>query len=333
MAQTPATEHTTPQRLTIEDSVLVEAPIEEVYQQWSDLNHFPDFMRNIISVTPVGDIGDERYHWIASFFGQRQEWDAAITAREEQRHVAWKSVGGDEQSGELRFASPSPTSTEVRLRLEVTPPTGMAQQRIEKLAQNARKNTHNDLRRYGQQMKPQHATRAQRNGAAPTGGLSAAAQVGVAMAAAGVGGYAAYLVSQRLQARRTSLPVPLPMSRAVARPAAIASWSLLGASGASIAGAGVLRQLGKMNNALFVGQWAPTLLAAAGLARALGHGDLKATSGGAIASWSLLGGSVGSVAASATLHTIGRRKQGLFVGQWAPTLMSAAFFARLLDQM
>ncbi|HEX5571386.1 MAG TPA: SRPBCC family protein, partial [Ktedonobacterales bacterium] len=64
MAQTPATEHTTPQRLTIEDSVLVEAPIEEVYQQWSDLNHFPDFMRNIISVTPVGDIGDERYHWI-----------------------------------------------------------------------------------------------------------------------------------------------------------------------------------------------------------------------------------------------------------------------------
>jgi uncharacterized membrane protein len=324
MAQTPAPEHTTPQRLVIEDRVLVEAPIEEVYQQWGDLNHFPDFMRNIISVTPIGD---DRYHWIASFFGQRQEWDAEVIAREERRHVAWRSVGGDDHSGELLFDAPNPTATEVRLRLEVTPPEGLAQQRIEKLAQNARKNTHNDLRRYGQQMSPQQKQRAQRD-EAPTGALSVATQVGVAMAAAGVGGYVAYLANQRLLARRGAIMPP----RAVALPAAVASWALLGASGASVAGAGALRQLGRMHEALFVGQWAPTLLAAAGLARALGHRDVQPTSGATIASWSFVGGSVGTIAASVALHLNGRRKQGLFVGQWAPSLMGAALFTRLVDQ-
>jgi uncharacterized membrane protein len=324
MAQTPAPEHTTPQRLVIEDSVLVEAPIQEVYQQWGDLNHFPDFMRNIISVTPIGD---DRYHWIASFFGQRQEWDAEITAREDQRHVAWRSLGDAGHSGELLFDAPSDAATEVRLRLEVTPPDGLAQQRIEKLAQNARKNTHNDLRRYGQQMSPQQKQRAQRD-EAPSGTLSVATQVGVAMAAAGVGGYVAYLANQRLQAHRVT-PTP---PRAVALPAALTSWALLGASGASVAGAGVLRQLGQMPNALFVGQFAPTLLAAAGLARALGHRDAQTTSGATIASWSFLGGSVGAMAASVALHLSGRRKQGLFVGQWAPSLMGAALFTRLFDQ-
>jgi hypothetical protein len=32
------------------------------------------------------------------------------------------------------------------------------------------------------------------------------------------------------------------------------------------------------------------------------------------------------------LHLNGRRKQGLFVGQWAPSLMGAALFTRLVDQ-
>ncbi|MGH2505682.1 MAG: hypothetical protein ACRDID_24485, partial [Ktedonobacterales bacterium] len=105
-----------------------------------------------------------------------------------------------------------------------------------------------------------------------------------------------------------------------------------GASGASVAGAGGLRQLGRLHDALFVGQWAPTLLAAAGLARALSHRDVQPTSGVVIASWSFVGGSAGSMAASVALHLSGRRKQGLFVGQWAPTLMGAALFTRLFDQ-
>ena len=140
MAQTPATEHTAPQRLAIEDTVVVAAPVREVYQQWSDFSRFPEFMRTVISVTPIGE---NRYHWVASFFGQRQEWDTEVTAREEQRHVAWKCVSGENHSGDLTFTPQDDTATEVRLHMELATPEGLAPQRFDKLAQSARKNAHN----------------------------------------------------------------------------------------------------------------------------------------------------------------------------------------------
>jgi uncharacterized membrane protein len=321
MAQTPAMEQTTPQRLAIEDTIVVEAPIQEVYEQWSDLNRFPDFMRNVISVTPTGE---NRYHWIASFFGQRQEWDAEVTAREQQRNVAWKSVTGQENSGQLTFSPRGDTATEVRLNMELTPPIGLAPQRFDKLAQSARKATRKDLRRLSNQM----AARRQRE-ETPTGTVGVLTQMGMAAAAAGIGGYTAYLVGQRLRKN----PAYRAMRSQVMPPAGIASWALTGASAASIVGAATYRQLGQMNNALFIGQWAPTLLATGGLVRILGHRGIQTSDTASIASWSLVGGSVGSIVASVALHSMGRRKQGLFVGQWAPTMMGAAVFTRLFNRL
>lgn len=321
MAQPPTMEQTIPQRLAIEDSVLVAAPVEQVYQQWSDVSHFPDLMRNIISVTPTGE---NRYHWMTTFFGQRQEWDTEVTSDEERRTIGWRSVEGDAQSGGLTFTPQDENITEVRLHMEVTPPTGLAPQRIDRLAQSARKRTHSDLRRFSRQM----ATPTSRD-EAPAGVVSMTTQLGVAATAAGLGGYAAYLVGQRLRGNATYRA----MRSEVIPPASTASWSLAGASVASVLGAATYRQLGQINNALFIGQWAPTLLAASGFARILGHRGVHTSDGASIASWSLVGASVGSIAASVTLHTMGRRKQGLFVGQWAPTLLGAAVFTRLFNRM
>ncbi len=321
MAQPPTMEQTIPQRLAIEDIVLVEAPIEQVFQQWSDAQRFPNHMRNVISVTPTGE---HRYHWITSFFGQRQEWDTEVTTDEERRAITWHSVAGDDHSGGLTFTPQNEHTTEVRLRMEVTPPTGLAPQRLDRLAQTARKRTHSDLRRFSRQM----ATPKSRD-EAPAGAVGMATQLGVAATAAGLGGYAAYLVGQRLRGNATYRA----MRSEVIPPASIASWSLAGASAASVLGAATYRQLGHINNALFIGQWAPTLLAASGFARILGHRGIHTSDGASIASWSLVGASIGSIAASAALHTMGRRKQGLFVGQWAPTLLGAAVFTRLFNRM
>ncbi|HET9112166.1 MAG TPA: SRPBCC family protein [Ktedonobacterales bacterium] len=325
MAQTPTTEQTTPQRLAIEDTCMVEAPIEEVYQQWSDFSRFPEFMRNVISVTPIGD---NRYHWVASYFGQRQDWDTEITSREPQRHIAWRSVTGQDSIGELSFTPQGDGTTEVRLHLELTPPTGLAPQRFDKLAQTARKNARNDMRRFSQQMSPQQKLRAQRE-EAPSGVLGFVTQLSVAAAAAGAGGYIGYLADKRMRESVAFRAMRSP----VAPPAAIAGWVFTGASAASVLGAATYRQLGQMNNALFVGQWAPTLLATGGLVRILGHRGIQTHDTASIASWSLVGGTIGSIAASVALHTMGRRKQGLFVGQWAPTLMGAAVFTRLFNRL
>lgn len=322
MAQPPTLEQTIPQRLAIEDIVLVAAPVEEVYQQWSDVSHFSDLMRNVKSVTPLGD---HRYHWITSFFGQRQEWDATVTTDAERRIITWRSVAGDESNGDLSFTPQNDGAiTEVRLRMEVAPPQGLAPQRVDRLAQSARRRTHSDLRRFSRQM----AAPKQRE-EAPTGALGMAAQLGVAATAAGLGGYAAYMVGQRLRGSSSYRA----MRSQIIPPASVVSWSLAGASAASALGAATFRQLGHVNNALFVGQWAPTLLAASGFARILGHRGIRTPDGASIASWSLVGASIGSIAASATLHAMGRRKQGLFVGQWAPTLMGAAIFTRLFNRL
>jgi hypothetical protein len=39
------------------------------------------------------------------------------------------------------------------------------------------------------------------------------------------------------------------------------------------------------------------------------------------------------VIGSAFLHLRGKRNDGLFVGQWAPTLLNAAIFTRLFDRL
>ena len=321
MAQPPTLEQAIPQRLAIEDTVVVEAPIEEVYREWSDISRFPELMRNVISVTPMGG---SRYHWATRFFGERQEWDADVTTRDDQRSISWTSVSGENNNGQLIFTPRDDNTTGVRLQMELTPPTALAPQRFDKLAQTVRKRTHNDMRRFSKR-----AAAPKQQEEAPSGPIGMASQLGVAVAAAGIGGYASYLIGQQLRGS-TSYRA---MRSQVMPPASITSWALAGASAASIAGAATYRQLGQMNNALFVGQWAPTLLAASGFVRILGHRGIQTHEGAGIASWSLIGGAVGSIAASVTLHTMGRRKQGLFVGQWAPTLMGAAVFTRLFNRL
>ncbi|MGH2501149.1 MAG: SRPBCC family protein, partial [Ktedonobacterales bacterium] len=230
MAQPPTIEQSTPQRLAIEDFVLVEAPIEQVYQQWSDVTRFPDHMRNVISVTPIGE---RHYHWITSFFGQRQEWDTDITADDERRAIAWRSLAGDEHNGGLTFTPQDDNSTEVRLRMEITPPTGLAPQRFDRLAQTARKRTHSDLRRFSRRMAAPRPSREE----APTGTIGMLTQLGVATTAAGLGGYAAYMVGQRLRGSASYRA----MRSQVIPSASVTSWLLAGASAASVVGAATYR--------------------------------------------------------------------------------------------
>ncbi|SRR5687767_10874460 len=49
-----------------------------------------------------------------------------------------------------------------------------------------------------------------------------------------------------------------------------------------------------------------------------------------IPSIGLLGFAVGSVVASATLMALGREKAAIFVGQWAPTVLSFAIYNKIV---
>jgi uncharacterized membrane protein len=241
MAQTPPMEQTAPQRLAIEDAVVVEAPIQEVYRQWSDFTRFPEHMRNIISVTRIGD---NRYHWIGTFFSQRQEWDTDVIVCEDPHSLAWSSVAGQNNSGQLTFTPCDDGATEVRLRMEVTAPAGIAPKAFDKLAHTARKRTHRDLQRYRIQMQPQR-----RQKETSTGTVRLALQLGVAAAAAGAGGYVAYFANQRLKQAVSYRSMPSQTHAA----AAIASWSLVGGAAGSIVASVALHAMGRRKQGLFVG--------------------------------------------------------------------------------
>jgi uncharacterized membrane protein len=323
MAQTGPMHETAGNRLVFEDSAEIQAPVSEVYRRWTDFTHFPEFMSN---VQEVRALNNDRYHWVARIFGMKQEWDAEVTEQEPQHHVSWRSVTGPYNSGTVSF-SPLPNgNTEVRLRLEYSPPGGQAGKVLERMAQVTRREVREDLENFRRVVMGEKDVTGAPETSGGFGGVLGA--LGGPVSAGLAGGLAAYLIERSLRTRRPLAPVVGPVDPA----AAIAGWTLAGASLASVAASATLRARGDRTNALFVGQWAPTFLGASILARLVGHRNLQASEAASVASWTLTAASAGSIIASIVLHLTGQRGDGLFVGQWAPTFLGGALLARLFGR-
>ena len=317
---------TTGNRLVFEDSIQVQAPISEVYRRWTDFQRFPTFMSNVEEVRPLG--GD-RYHWVARIFGVKQEWDAEVIDQQPNSRVSWRSVSGPYNQGTVSFSQLGTGATEIRLRLEYAPPLGKAGQALDQITQTTKREAMEDLNNFRKLVTGQHDEymflEGETGGTGP-GGFLARMLVPAALGVAG--GIAGYTLERRAREAnhftRTISPVETP--------AATAGWIFTAASAASVATSAVLRMRGDRKNSLFVGQWAPTLLTAGILSRAVGHRGIRTPLNTAGTSWGFAAATLGSIATSAALHARGRRNDGLFVGQWAPTFLSAALLARLFDR-
>jgi uncharacterized protein YndB with AHSA1/START domain len=326
----------------------VPAPINEVYRRWTDFPRFSEFMSNVEQVTPRGD---NRYHWLARIFGVKQEWDAEVTDNDPNRRVAWRSLTGAHNAGTVTFTDLGGGRTQVRVRLEYAPPGGKVGQALDQLTNTTRKELREDLQNFtklytGGQPGPS-AIRSAAQGIAQRargqvyglpqqlpqqmqGGLgSVLGPLAAPVTVAAAGGVASYMIGKRLrQSRRYAMA-----TNPVALPNAVAGWALTGASAASVLGSAMLRSRGRMTDALFVGQWAPTFLGMGIGTRLLGHRSVNTNLPTSVTSWTYFSASLGSIAASAFLHLRGRREDGLFVGQWAPTFLNAALFTRLFNRL
>lgn len=108
---------------TVEEDIVVDAPIERVYQEWTEYERFPEFMEN---VKEVRRIGPDMTHWVAEAAGKTVEWDAR-TITESPRRVAWTAQGESGQSGEVRFEPAEGGRTHVHVKLDYTLPSGIAE--------------------------------------------------------------------------------------------------------------------------------------------------------------------------------------------------------------
>ncbi len=100
-----------------EKSIVVNAPLREVYNQWTQFEEFPRFMEG---VTEVRQLDDKRLHWRAKVGGREKEWDAEIVDQVPDRRIAWKALRGAENAGAVLFEA-VPNGTRVTLKLTYDP--------------------------------------------------------------------------------------------------------------------------------------------------------------------------------------------------------------------
>jgi len=102
----------------IEQSVDVNVPVREAYNQWTQFEEFPEFMTGVESVKQTDDT---HLHWVAEIAGVRKEWDAEITQQEPDQRIAWTSINGAHNAGSVDFHRVDDRVTRVNLTMDIEP--------------------------------------------------------------------------------------------------------------------------------------------------------------------------------------------------------------------
>jgi uncharacterized membrane protein len=100
-----------------EKSIVVDRPVNVVYNQWTQFEDFPNFMEGVESVT---QLDDKRLHWVAEIAGAQREWDAEIVDQDPDQKISWRSIDGTPNAGTVTFL-PEGAGTRVTLDLDVEP--------------------------------------------------------------------------------------------------------------------------------------------------------------------------------------------------------------------
>lgn len=135
---------------SIEVSLTINHPRQEVYAFWRRLENLPRFMRHLVSVT---ETGDRRSHWVGkSPVGTKVEWDAEIVEDREGQILSWQSLPGSQidNAGSVLFSDATGgRGTVVRVHLDVDPPGGGLGRAVGRmLSPITKQQVHEDLRRF-----------------------------------------------------------------------------------------------------------------------------------------------------------------------------------------
>jgi len=139
--------------IRVEQSVMVNKPVGEVYGYWRKLENLPRFMNHLESVT---EVDKTRSMWKAKApRGRTVEWNADIVEEEINRKIAWKSVQGADvpNAGQVLFEEVAGGGTKVAALLTYSPPAGVFGAIIARLfGEEPNQTVKEDLRRFKQIM-------------------------------------------------------------------------------------------------------------------------------------------------------------------------------------
>lgn len=110
---------------TVQESIAVNVPLSQAYNQWTQFEDFPQFMSG---VDAVQQLDDTTVHFQTSIGGVKRDYDARITSQEPDRQVSWESLDSPRNAGTVRFAELGPAETRVDVELSWEP--GAATEKI-----------------------------------------------------------------------------------------------------------------------------------------------------------------------------------------------------------
>ncbi|MFG3343966.1 SRPBCC family protein [Streptomyces sp. NPDC048018] len=103
----------------VHDTIEVEAPLRQVYDQWTQFEEFPRFMDG---VEEVRQLDDRLCHWRTRIAGVTREFDTEIVDQLPDERISWRTVGGDvRQRGVVTFRRVDDDHTRVSLTMDVEP--------------------------------------------------------------------------------------------------------------------------------------------------------------------------------------------------------------------
>lgn len=100
------------------ETIDVDVPIAQSYNQWTQFESFPHFLSFVQSITQQDDTHN---HWKVKVGGVEREFDAVITEQHPDERVAWKSIDGTTNAGVVTFHKLSDTTSRVTVQIDWAP--------------------------------------------------------------------------------------------------------------------------------------------------------------------------------------------------------------------
>ena len=117
-------------RLPVQRWTDVAAPIDLVYQRWTEFEEFPQFMHRVLNVKKEDR---NKVSWEEKIWFSRRQWEGEITERRKNERIAWKTTKGTSHTGVITFHKLEANLTRVMVDMDFHP-SGV----IEKMASGLR---------------------------------------------------------------------------------------------------------------------------------------------------------------------------------------------------
>jgi hypothetical protein len=131
-------------RMPVQQAVDIGAPLETVYNQWTQFEDWPSFMHR---VTRASQEDDCTVAFSVKIWGKTKEFTAKIETQRPDERVKWKVTQGMIHSGVVTFHELGPNLTRVLLTLDVEP--GSIAENLARGLRLAKRAARGDLHRFG----------------------------------------------------------------------------------------------------------------------------------------------------------------------------------------